>query len=446
MMSAVVCGVVAGVLYTVSPVTFWALALAAGMLALAVRGLTRDERRALIAIVTMALAVRAAAIVAMLVLGIPFHNDLATGALSGDEAYNLSRALRTRDLLLGQNVTRYDFFVAYDEYGYSRYLPFLTWVQVIAGPTPYSMRLLNAVLFTGGALLLFRLARASFGRVPAFAGLTLLLFIPSLATSSITLLKEPVYFACSALLLWCVATAVRAPRLAPRLSAVAIGALALMLVDDLRRGALVLTVSGIALAIAVRLTFWRWWTASLATLVLLVLMAIAIGSDGFERRALSGLESAAKLHSGHVFTVGHAYKLLDEGFYVNPQATAASTLTLTPEQGARFLIRGIISFVSEPLPWHMASRRELVFLPELVLWYGLLALVPFGVWVGFRTSPLVTSLLLCFALPTAAAVALTTGNVGTLIRLRGLVMPYLLWLSALALCELIGRRLRRAAA
>jgi hypothetical protein len=161
---------------------------------------------------------------------------------------------------------------------------------------------------------------------------------------------------------------------------------------------------------------------------------------------LGGLESAARLQTGHVFTVGHAYKLLDEGFYVNPQATAASTLTLTPEQAARFVARGIISFVAEPLPWNLASRRELAFVPELVLWYGMLALAPIGLYAGWRSSPFVTSLLVCYPLPTALAVALTTGNVGTLLRLRGLVTPYLVWLSVMGLFTLVARQLRRAEA
>jgi hypothetical protein len=39
-------------------------------------------------------------------------------------------------------------------------------------------------------------------------------------------------------------------------------------------------------------------------------------------------------------------------------------------------------------------------------------------------------LLAGYMLPTAAAIALTNGNVGTLLRLRGIVVPYVVWLSA----------------
>jgi len=35
-------------------------------------------------------------------------------------------------------------------------------------------------------------------------------------------------------------------------------------------------------------------------------------------------------------------------------------------------------------------------------------------------------------------VAVTSGNVGTLIRHRGLAVPYLLWLSVLGACQLVA--------
>ena len=37
------------------------------------------------------------------------------------------------------------------------------------------------------------------------------------------------------------------------------------------------------------------------------------------------------------------------------------------------------------------------------------------------------------------AIALTSGNVGTLVRHRSLAVPYLLWLSLAGLCELLSR-------
>ena len=153
-------------------------------------------------------------------------------------------------------------------------------------------------------------------------------------------------------------------------------------------------------------------------------------------RARGAVLFAAKTHSGHVFTVGHAYKLMDEGFYVNPEMGPIWDATMTDAQAMRFLIRAATSFVVTPLPWEMASRSELAFLPEHLLWAAIIVLVPAGIVAGWRRDPLLTAVLLGYAIPTAVAVALTNGNVGTLLRMRGLVTPYLLWLSTLGLLAL----------
>jgi hypothetical protein len=69
----------------------------------------------------------------------------------------------------------------------------------------------------------------------------------------------------------------------------------------------------------------------------------------------------------------------------------------------------------------------------------LIILAPFGVYAGYRRDPVVTCLLAGYLVPTALAVALTTGNVGTLIRHRTLIVPYLVWLSAIGACAAVSR-------
>ena len=54
-----------------------------------------------------------------------------------------------------------------------------------------------------------------------------------------------------------------------------------------------------------------------------------------------------------------------------------------------------------------------------------------GLRPAWRRDPLLVSLLVGYVLPTAAVLALVNGNVGTLVRLRGLVTPFLIWVGAL---------------
>ena len=66
-----------------------------------------------------------------------------------------------------------------------------------------------------------------------------------------------------------------------------------------------------------------------------------------------------------------------------------------------------------------------------MLWLLIVLFAPIGVAAGWSRDRLVTSLLIGFVLPTAAALAVTNGNVGTLLRLRGLVSPYVIWVAVL---------------
>ena len=72
-------------------------------------------------------------------------------------------------------------------------------------------------------------------------------------------------------------------------------------------------------------------------------------------------------------------------------------------------------------------------------WYLLVVLLPIGIAIGQRRDRLVTCLLAGYIVPTAAVLAFTNGNVGTLVRLRGTVVPYMIWLSAVGFCGVLER-------
>ena len=450
LIAAVLVGVVAGALYTVSPLTAWCIPLALIVLTLAGRGLPVHERRWLNALLVIALALRLAIIGAMFTVNTPLHDDESVAMLNGDEAYGLSRALRTRDVLTAAPVTQYDYFVAYDEYGRNSYITMLTAIQMLFGPTPYSMRLLNTICFVVAAILLFRLTRTAFGAPPAFGGLVVLLFLPTLFAWSISLLKEPIYLFVTAVVLTAAVSVVRPGPWRTRTLAFVAMVAGLALTRDLRPSALPLALLGLGCGLVALWFFSTPFRYRMALAVLVILAVFLITSrTSAQQRVLGTLDAAAKTQTGHVFTVGHAYKLLDDEFYFEPVTPLGSTFTLTGAEAARYVIRAAVSFVFTPFPWEFASPRELLFLPEHTLWYVMAALFPFGLVAGWRRDPAVTMLLAGYMLPTAAAIALTNGNVGTLLRLRGIVVPYVVWVSAVgffAVLQSVAARNRRAVA
>jgi len=428
---AVAAGITIGVLFAASPLLIVTIAGAAALIVFAGRDLAADERRRIISILGAALAVRFLLIGVMLVINIPHLSDLGIGGLRGDDAYYLGRAIRARDIILELTRGRYDFFVVFDEYGRTSYLQLLTFLQVIFGPTPYSMRAFNSLLFVTASYLLFRLSRPGLGATATSVALLVLLFLPSLLASSISTSKEPLYFLITAVLLTSAVAAIRRPGLTAKLWPIAVGAFCLWMLDDLRRGALALSLSGLALAAIARVMFATPRRAVAGITAALAASVILWTQPAIQQRVLDATASAAKMHAGHVFTSGHAYKLLDEGFYMHPGTPAAWQLEFTERQAGRFLARAAVSFVVTPLPWEMVSRSELVFFPEHLVWLVMVLLIPIGVVVGWHRDPTITACLIGFALPTAAVLAVTTGNVGTLLRLRGLVTPYVVWFAVL---------------
>lgn len=427
-----------GLLYAASPLFLLTLAGAAVLLIAAGRDLPPDERRRVVLILGAALAIRFLLIAGLMVANIPYLSDLAVGGLRGDDAYYLARAIRARDIMLDLTHGRYDYFVVSDEYGRTSYLHLLTAIQALFGPTPYSLRALNSLLFVTGSYLLFTLCRPRFGATATSLALIALLFLPSLMVSSISTSKEPSYFLATAVLLVSAVAVIRRPGALAKAGALAVAVIGLWILDDLRRGALVLGVSGLALAAIGRVLLETPRRALAGGAVAVAAAGMLWMQPPVRERLLDATAGMAKTHAGHVFTLGHAYKLLDEGFYMHPGTPAAWPLELSERQAARFLVRAAASFVVTPLPWEMRSRSELIFFPEHMVWMLVVLLVPIGAVAGWRRDATVTALLIGFALPTAAAVAVTTGNVGTLLRLRGLVTPYVIWfavLGALTACE-----------
>jgi len=108
-------------------------------------------------------------------------------------------------------------------------------------------------------------------------------------------------------------------------------------------------------------------------------------------------------------------------------------------EAGRFLVRSFVSYVTVPLPWDVQSRAALAYVPEQIIWYLLVALLPAGLVFSFRRDALVTALLIANAVASSLLVAITSGNVGTLVRHRGMAIPYIVWLSAVGGCELVCR-------
>ena len=78
----------------------------------------------------------------------------------------------------------------------------------------------------------------------------------------------------------------------------------------------------------------------------------------------------------------------------------------------------------------MRSRSELVYLPEQLIWYIVVVTAAIGVVAGLRRDRFATCLFAGYAAVALLAVAVNSGNMGTLVRHRAFALPYLGALSA----------------
>lgn len=436
---AVLAGIVTGAMYALSPLTVLVAIGIVPVFRWAVCDLEGFERRAVVALIALALALRVLAIILLVLTADRNASSFAT--FFGDEQFYLERASRLYSVWMGIPISRESFAYAYDVTGYSSYQELLIFLQVLVGPVPYSLHLLNSLLFLCTAILLYRTVRRSFGPAAALIGLAYLLFLPSLFMWSVSALKESLFLlVTSAVLVSAVVAARERGVSAKRIAAIGVILVGGWWLEPLRVGGREMTLGGVALGFLLRIVTLRRWLAAVAAAVLIAGGAV-VWRTGFPAPVKTRLELAARYHRGYVWTTGHSFKLLDQHHYSPPWDPRVPP-SLTTTEAVRYLVRAPIHFVVEPIPWEIQSRVELAYLPELIVWYCAVLLVPFGVAAGLRRDPLLTSVLAGYSLVTIGIIALNSGNVGTLIRHRALVVPYLGWLSAMGFVSLAFARRR----
>jgi hypothetical protein len=436
---AVAAGVIAGALYTLSPLTMVALAAGALMTHRVARELGAGERRWFMGIIIAAMVLRGAAIAWLFLSADPSR---PYAVFFGDEELFKSRPIWIRNLGLGIPISGADYIYSFDETGRSGYLFVLAALQAIFGDTPYAIHVLNSVIYLGGVLLLYRPVRRAFGPLPAIGGLAILLFLPSLFAWSISALKEPLYVGVAAFEVVCVLQVVRGRTLMHKVAAVAGVLLAAYLLESLRKGGLLVAAAGVSGALLLAAIAPRPRLLLASALLAPVLAIGAWQVPAVQSRALGVLRDSVRYHAGHVLTVGYTYQLVNPHYYYDWPAI----FRIGPAEAAQYVARATAHYVAEPLPWALRSRAMLAYMPEYAAWWVLLLLAPFGIAAGLKKDALLASTLLAHAVAIAMMVALTSGNIGTLIRHRGLVLPYLVWLAALGGCWWLARFTREAPA
>ena len=78
-----------------------------------------------------------------------------------------------------------------------------------------------------------------------------------------------------------------------------------------------------------------------------------------------------------------------------------------------------------PFPWEVSSLRQLITLPEVLLWWAMMPLLAYGMWWAIRHKLRSALPAMIFTLMLTLAYSIFQGNVGTAYRQRTQIQVFL---------------------
>jgi hypothetical protein len=399
------------------------------------RDLSPSESRWFWSIMAFSIAIRLIAVALLFYTADPSR---PFASFFGDEEFYKFRTMWLRNIGLGLPMSPADVIYSYDEVGHTSYVFVLAYLQALAGNAPYGLHVMNMVLCCCGVLALYRLARGAYGRAVAMGGLILLLFMPSLALWSISILKEPMNVLIIAVEIVAAVMIIRAPHWWQRALAVVVVVGSGAFMESLRTGGVLTAIFGTVVGGLLVFLLSKGRRMIVAMMVAPVVIAVMASVPAVQQRVLANVRYAAVYHAGHVLTPGYSYQLVPPRYYFNRN----KLMDMPPSDASRFVVKALWAYVAQPLPRERWSWSLLAYVPEQITWWVLVALVPFGFYAGLKRDVVVTCMLAAHAAAAMGIVALSSGNIGTLIRHRSLALLYLVWLSAVGAHELLRRVVR----
>jgi hypothetical protein len=423
-------GCVLGAAMALSPVAVIGVLALAAIVVAAARGLTGLERRVVVLVLLVAIGVRLAAAATLFIVSEPHH--LVSFPFDGDGWFLKQRSLWIRNVWLGVPIAPGDFQFAYGSYGWTSYIYLLAYLQYLLSPAPYAVHLVSVCCFVAMAVMLHRMVRHSYGPVTAVVALSVMLFLPTLFMWSVSALKESLYLLLLTAVLFGVLNMVRGRSGAARAMGLVVFVMAATALHTIRVGALLIVATALMIAFVGTFMTRRPYVIALALILVLPVGTRLMDSPAFRSQAMSWLRLSAILHAGHVRTEGYGYKLLDQRLYSTPGALslAYSPESMTWPEAQRFVLRGLYSIVALPYPWQLRSPVQVSFLPQQLAWYVLVLFAIVGAIQGFRGDVFMTWLLIGMSGAGLAVMALNEGNIGTMVRHRDTVVPFVTCLGA----------------
>ena len=282
----------------------------------------------------------------------------------------------------------------------------------LVGRNMLAVQLVNAMLGAATAPIIFMCAQQVFGnlRVSRLAALAVA-FYPSLVLWSSQGLKDAaiVFFLALSIL----ATLKLGQKITVKYAVVLIFSLLAILSLRFYVFYMITVAIGGAFLIGMRaltpITFAR-------QLMLIILLGLGLTYMGVTRYANVQFETYGNLRQLNR-SRQNAATSAESGFGREVDvSTAAGALTTIPV--------GMIYLLFAPFPWQLATLRQSITLPEMIIWWASFPMLVLGFWFSIRYRLRMISPILIFTVMLSLAYSVFQGNVGTAYRQRAQLLVF----------------------
>ncbi|KXK07295.1 MAG: Dolichyl-phosphate-mannose-protein mannosyltransferase [Acidobacteria bacterium OLB17] len=149
----------------------------------------------------------------------------------------------------------------------------------------------------------------------------------------------------------------------------------------------------------------------------LALIGIALSYIGVSRNAEKGIEVFGDLRKVQISRLDQAQSATS-GFNEDADvSTTSGALSAVP--------LGLAYLMLAPFPWQMTNFRQLITLPEVLLWWAMMPLMVYGIWYTLKNRLRPALPILLFSGMLTLAYSIFQGNVGTAYRQRTQIQVFL---------------------
>ena len=365
-----------------------------------------DDRAFLLRVFILALLIRIA--VALVVFVGHYEEYFGGDAITYDiYGQSLNAAWHGDKYHLG----RYNLFVASGASAWGM-LYLVAGVYEILGENRFAIQLINASVGASTAIIVYNTAHRLFSnqRVSRLACL-LVAFFPSLVLWSSQALKDGIIVLTLALAIYCT----------------------LRLMEDIKIGYVAILTSCLMLLLTLR--FYTFYMMTAAVVGSFVIGGKSLGTTSFVRRF------AAVVAIGLVFTYfgivriagSQIDRLANLQMVQNSRKDLAKSaesgfmqdVDVSTTEGALTAIPvGFVYLLFAPFPWQLASIRQSLALPEMIIWWLSFPLLILGLWFAVKHRLREVAPIIIFTTMLTLAYSLVQGNVGTAYRQRSQMLVF----------------------